>query len=120
MVTLRLAQPAQLRGVVDLAVEDHDDCAVLARHGLLAGRRQVHDAEPRMGELPGSRTLGPRLMAPSVRTAVGERVERPLYCKRCRRGPRPPRYPAHVDVPEGGVAGRRTVAIDKPDTARRM
>ena len=57
--------------VVDLAVEDRPDRPVFIGHRLIAGRREINDAETGVQE----RRLGPRLYAPSVGPAMAQRAQ---------------------------------------------
>jgi hypothetical protein len=68
-VPLRLERAAQLLVVVDLAVEDDLDRAVLVPHRLGAQRRQVDDRQPTVAE----RALLVFVKTLSVRPAVGDR-----------------------------------------------
>src|SRR2546427_466569 len=64
----------KLAVVVDLAVEDGPDRAVLVGHRLVTGGREVDDAEPRVQE----GCLRPSLRGASVRAAMTKRLEHAL------------------------------------------
>ena len=67
--------PAQRQVVVDLAVEDDLDGAVLVGHRLVGGRREVDDRQPAEAEADVALRRQPEALA--VRPAVHHRVAHP-------------------------------------------
>ena len=92
-VAVRLELPADVGVVVDLAVEDHPDAAVLVRQRLLAGA-EIDDAQAAMGERgvrvavqPGfvGAAMGDDVAHPQrARRRVLDRVRRPPRFRQCR------------------------------------
>ena len=82
--------------VVDLAVEDDPDRAVLVRHRLPAGRTQVNDAEPSVRQADGPIAVD----AGVIRPAMGQHGVHPLQHRALDRPRRVevqfPADPAHV------------------------
>src|SRR6185369_1357760 len=98
-VALLLQLEAQLLEVVDLAVEDDPQRAILAAHGLMAGRGEIDDAQPAVAEpdravAPDACVVGPAMgdhvahALDQARVDVPALLEDPLT-----------RDPAHGDLP---------------------
>ena len=73
-VALRLELGAELAVVVELAVLDDDDAAVLVRDRLVAGL-EVDDREPARGEPDGAVDVDAARVGPAVDERRGHRLE---------------------------------------------
>ncbi len=67
---VRLQLLTQLQVIVDLAIEDQNRVAILADHGLMAGRREIDDGEPAEPECRVVVGVYP----PVVRTTVDHQI----------------------------------------------
>lgn len=63
---------AQLAEIINLAVEGDDEAAVGRGHRLMAGRRQIDDGKPAMGERDAGVRIAPEAVI--VGAAMGETV----------------------------------------------
>jgi hypothetical protein len=99
-VSRRFQLRAQLAKVVDLAVVDDLQLAVVHRHRL-AAVREVDDAEPAESERRDGILEMPVIVRTSMPERLGHRLEQgPVGC------PPEARYPAHVSgSPASGVVG---------------
>ena len=77
-MAVRFELCAHVGVVVNFAVEDHPDGAVLIRQRLLAGF-QVDDAQPAMGE----RRMGVAMQPCLVGSAIGDAVAHSHRARRC-------------------------------------
>jgi hypothetical protein len=88
---------AQRQVVVDLAVEDDLDAAVLVRHRLVRRRREVDDREPPEREPDLATGCDPqaRPVGPAVHHRVAHPSERLAVDRMARLSRQPPHDPAH-------------------------